>query len=177
MSGPRRSPWVLALHPFTRGVAYAFFQEPLSLLDGGIKRVRGKQKNALALQLSHVLIEHFQPDAVVLGVSDDPHVRRSKRVRRLMQLIATHASGEGYVVHTFTRQEVRDCFKSAGAATRYEIAQVIAGQIRALARHLPRARKPWETEDARMSRFDAASLAMTFYCRQVEAQVDGIGNE
>lgn len=164
MTGARRDPWVLALYPFTRGIAFTFFHAPLSPLDWGIKRITGDRKNVRGFRIAQALIERYQPDAVVMGNCSDPHSRRSGRVCRLEQMIAGHVTARGYELHTFKREEIRACFKGVGAITRHEIAQAIASQVHALARHLPPVRQIWATEDARMSLFDAASLAMTFYC-------------
>ena len=86
-------------------------------------------------------------------------------MRRLQSLVANHAKGQALEVCTFTRNEIRECFKATGAATRYEIAQVIASQIHAFSHRLPPPRKPWKSEDSRMGLFNAAALVLTFYCQ------------
>jgi hypothetical protein len=58
---------------------------------------------------------------------------------------------------------IRTVFASVGASTRYEIAQVISQHIDVFSHRMPRKRKPWESEDARQSIFDAAALAMTYF--------------
>jgi hypothetical protein len=154
---------VLALHPFTRGLAFVLFEAPLSPFDWGVKDVRGKQKNARMLELARKLIERHQPDVLVLEECSGPHSRRAQEVRRLLKLIANHAVGQSLEVHTYARTSIRECFKAVGATTRYEIAQAIASQIDAFGHQLPPLRKVWMSEDVRMGLFDAASLVMTFY--------------
>ena len=44
-----------------------------------------------------------------------------------------------------------------------EIAIAIAERFPELAPRLPRSRKPWMSEDYRMSIFDAVALALTFF--------------
>jgi hypothetical protein len=165
MTGARRSELVLAVYPFTRGFAFTLFEGPLSPIDWGVKDIRGRQKNALALDAAKQLIEHLQPDIVVLQDSSGSHGRRSERIHRLHRLIASHAEGQAIEVHRYSRKDIRKCFKETGAVTRYEIAQAIASQIHALGHRLPPVRKIWKSEDARMGLFDAASLVMTFYCQ------------
>ena len=155
---------VLSVCPFTRGVSYTLFEGPLSPVDWGVRDIRGGAKNARALEATTQLIAHLQPDVIVLEDFSDPVSRRSKRIRRLQRLIKNHAEGEAIDVHYYTRRNIRDCFKSCGAVTRYEIAQAIAARVHAFGHQLPPSRKLWNSEDARMTLFDAASLAMTFYC-------------
>lgn len=164
MSPARHRDLVLAVHPFTRGIAYTLFEGPLSPIDWGVKDIRGKQKNALALEATKQLIERLQPDILVLQDLSGPHVHRAQRIRRLQRLIAGHAEAQAIEVHRYRRKEIQECFKVVGAVTRYEIAQSIASQVHAFGHRLPPVRKIWNSEDARMSLFDAASLVMTFYC-------------
>jgi len=165
MSRARRRDLVLAVHPFTRGIAFTLFEGPLSPVDWGVKDIRGKQKNALALEATKRLVERLQPDVLVLQDFSGPHGRRARRIRRLQRLIGSHAEGQAIEVHRYGRKEIQECFKAVGAVTRYEIAQAIASQVHAFGHRLPPVRKIWNSEDARMSLFDAASLVMTFYCR------------
>jgi len=50
-----------------------------------------------------------------------------------------------------------------GAPNKQEIAGAIAKRFPELAPRLPRFRKPWMSEDYRMSIFDAVGLAITFF--------------
>lgn len=166
-------PSVLALHSFSRGLAFALFEAPLSPVDWGVKDLRGKAKNARSLEIAKALIQQHRPDVLVLEECTGPHSRRGPRVHRLLNLIANYAVGEAIEVHTYTRASVRECFKAVGAVTRYEIAQAIASQVAAFGHRLPPLRKPWMSEDVRMGLFDAASLVMTYYSR-MEALADQI---
>lgn len=166
MKGIRRRDRVLAVYPFTRGIAFTLFEAPLSPLDWGIKDIRGTRKNALTLEAAKKLIEIHQPDVLVLQDVSAPESRRTERIRRLHRLIASHAEGQAIEVCRYTRKQIKAYFKDSGATTRYEIAQVIAAQIHAFGHRLPPVRHIWESEDSRMSLFDAASLALTFYSEQ-----------
>jgi hypothetical protein len=61
-----------------------------------------------------------------------------------------------------SRTEVREVFARVDALTKRDIALAVAKQIPAFERYLPPVRKPWMSEDARMSLFDAAALALIF---------------
>lgn len=166
-------PLVLALYPFARGFAYVLFEGPYAPIEWAVKDIRGKERNALALAAIKGLIARLQPDILVLqDVRSDKPPKRSERIRRLHWLVAGHAQSEAIELHAYTRDDVRACFASAGAATRYEIAQVLASQLRALKLRLPpKQTKIWKSEDARMSLFDAAALAWTFY-KQHAIEID-----
>jgi len=159
-----QSELVLAIHPFTRGYAFALFEGPLSPIDWGIKDIRGGNKNSRSFDAAKALIARTHPDVVVLEDYAGSLVRRSRRIKRLQSLIASHASAESLDWRHYARDVVRDCFKRVGAVTRYEIAQAIAAQVAAFESKLPPVRKLWEPEDPRMALFDAASLALTHYC-------------
>ena len=156
---------VLALYPFSRGLAFALFQAPLSPFDWGLKDIRGRKKSARTFDFAKHLIELHQPDVLVLEDRACLNTRRSQRIHRLLRQIASYATGQAVEVHTYGRQNIRDCFENVGAQTRREIAQAIAAQIAAFGHRLPPLRKPWMSEDIRMGLFDAVSLIMTFYCQ------------
>ena len=154
---------LLAVYPFARGFAFAYFEGPLSPVDWGVKEIHGPDKNAIALEALRDLVERLQPDALVLQDCTGPRARRAHRIRRLHQLIGHFAAVQAIDVHAYTRDQVRECFSKVGARTRFEIAQAISGQVHAFGHRLPPVRKIWQSEDPRMSLFDAAALAMTHY--------------
>lgn len=174
MTGTRHGELVLSLYPAVRGFAFTLFEGPLSPFDWGNKEVRGAERNARTLEAVKRLIETHQPDILVLENFSADVRRRRARARRLLRLIKSHADGQALEVYTFTRTEVRQSFSSVGARTKYEIAQAIASQIHAFSPLLPRARRRWEAEFERMGIFEAAALAMTFYCRDANRVLDAL---
>ena len=154
---------LLAVYPFARGFAFAYFEGPLSPVDWGVKEIHGKDKNARALEALRGLVDLLQPDALVLQDCTGPQARRAERIKRLHKLIGHFAAVQSIDVHAYSRAQVRDCFSKVGARTRFEIAQAIASQVHAFGHRLPPVRKIWQSEDPRMSLFDAAALAMTHY--------------
>lgn len=161
----RRRDLVLALYPFTRGIAFAMFESPLTPIDWGLKDIRGEHRNALAFEATQKLIDRLQPDILVLHDFSCIYSRRGERSNRLQRLIGSYAISQSIEVYVYPRRHIRECFKSVGAVTRYEIAQAIASQVPAFGHRLPPARKIWQSEDSRMGLFDAASLVMTYYHR------------
>ena len=159
----KTSELVLAVHPFTRGFAFALFEAPLSPVDWGIKEFRSGDRNALCLAAFEQLIAQRQPDVVVLLDYAKIPTWPSQRVRRLHRLFQNQAIGRGIEVRSYTRRTIHACFAGTGAVTRYQIAQAIAAQVHAFGHQLPPPRKIWNPEDPRMILFDAASLVMTHY--------------
>jgi hypothetical protein len=71
----------------------------------------------------------------------------------------------GIPVCAFSRNSVWAAFSHGGLPSKYAIAVAIAKHIPAFARYLPPPLKAWMAEDNRMSLFDAASLALTFFSK------------
>lgn len=154
---------VLALMPTIRGIAYTYFEGPLSPVDWGIKEFRTGDRNVETFIAVRKLIEAVQPDVLVLIRDPLLENKKTMRRRRLTHLFATYASTQGIEVKRYTRDEIRRAFAPLGAQTRVEIAHVIAGHVHAFSDKLPKERKIWKTEDVRMALFDAAALAFTYF--------------
>ena len=58
---------------------------------------------------------------------------------------------------------MKQAFSESGATTKYEGAVAIAKRFPELAPRLPRFRKPWMSEDYRMSIFDAVGFALVYF--------------
>ena len=62
---------------------------------------------------------------------------------------------------SISRPSIQQAFAEIGVKTKYEIAGAIASRFPELSSRLPHQRKPWESEDERMSIFSAAAMALT----------------
>src|SRR5262249_25241455 len=94
------------------------------------------------------------------------------RVRELIDDISKLAVQRKLKVRRFSRVKVKQAFSESGASTKYEIAIAIAKRFPELAPRLPRFRKPWMSEDYRMSIFDAVGFVLTvFHFRTAEISV------
>lgn len=156
----RAQSFILAAHPTTRGIGWTLFESPLSPVDWAVVR---SNDNAKCLERIEHLIERYAPEAIVLEESVIPGSRKPNRVQRLSLAVAKLAASRGVDVCQYTRVAVRTCFSSVGAQTRFEIAQAIATHIVAFRHRLPPLRKAWMSQDARLSIFDAAALALTHF--------------
>ena len=152
---------IFSLDPTTKGFGYAVFELPFRLVEWGLTRVAG-DKYAGALFRFEKLLARFRPDAVVFEDAEAPGSRKQPRVRQLIEGLTKLARERGIAVYTIARSKVLACFSSPeNAATKYSIAKNLAERFPELAEQLPPPRKPWQTEDERLSIFDALALAVT----------------
>lgn len=156
---------VLALAPNSRGVGFVLFQDEITPLDWGVKEVR-HDKNAECLRKAKTLMCRFRPDVIVLEHGSAPGSRRSKRVRKLLTLIAISARRQGIEVCRYSRLRVRKRFSVFGVGSKDDMAAGVAAMLPALAPRLPRRRKPWESEHYGMAIFEAAALGITHFAEQ-----------
>jgi hypothetical protein len=154
---------VLSIDPTTKGFAFVVFEGPELLLDWGVSDVSPDRKNALCLTRIESLLSRYVPDVVVLEAYDGKGSHRRRRVRSLIRSIRRLATRKGFRSRAFPRAEIRRAFAALGKATKHPIASEIARRFPELAPRLPQARKFYESEDERMSIFDAASLALTYF--------------
>jgi Holliday junction resolvasome RuvABC endonuclease subunit len=162
MSSPTKDIRVLSIDPSTRGFGFAVLEGPDRLIDWGVKETR-TDKNYRSLKLIVELIDQYEPNVLVLEDYAGKGARRCRRVVELIDDISNLAMKRKVKIRTFARAEITKKFAETGAQTKYEIAIAIANRFPELAPRLPRFRKPWMSEDYRMSIFDAVALALTFF--------------
>lgn len=158
---------VLAVYPFSRGFAFVLFEGPESPFDWGVKEVKGPNKNARTLAEIRHLLDRYRPEVLVIEDTSGKESRRTSRIRKLYRALAHLAQAEYVDLCRFSPANVKACFASVGASTKYEIAKAIATQIPAFAHRLPRLRRVWMSEDPRQSLFDAAALGLTYFARNI----------
>src|SRR5437867_2438119 len=153
---------VLAVDPSTRGFGFAILEGPDRLIDWAVKETK-VNKNAKSLKLIDDLIDRYQPSVVVVEDYEGKGSRRCRRIQGLISDISKLAVQRKIKVRAFSRAKVKQMFSESGASNKQDIAAAIANQFPELAPRLPRFRKPWMSEDYRMSIFDAVVLVLTFF--------------
>src|SRR5215468_10592916 len=153
---------VLAIDPSTRGFGFAVLEGPNNLIDWGVKETKTDKKQR-SLKLIDDLIELYHPSVIVVEDYAAKGSRRCGRVRELINDIAMLAVKKNVKVRKFSRLKVKHAFSEFGASNKYAIAIAIAKRFSELAPRLPRFRKPWMSEDYRMSIFDAVGFGLTFF--------------
>jgi hypothetical protein len=149
---------VLGIDPFTCGVGFAVIEEGLGLVDWGL-RTTGKPDNRKAVRAAEKLIDRFQPDLLALEDWDAAGARRCERVEILLNLIA-NGKWEGVRVRLVSLRDIRALGPLPGVSTKYGRASFFAERFPELRAFLPPIRKPWMSEDNRMSIFDAVAFAV-----------------
>ena len=153
---------VLAIDPHPRGFGYAVFEGPLCLVDWGTKDVR-RDKERVALEKIGELVRRYQPTLIVVEDCAHRKSRRNARVRQLTQRILVAARESAVEGRAVPCAAVYRTFAGTGAGTKYGIATALVRAFPELMVRLPPPRKPWETEDSRMSIFDAVALGLTYF--------------
>src|SRR5438552_4034215 len=160
---------VLAVYPFSRGFAFVFFEGPDSPFEWGVKEIREKHKSSRTLEEIKKIIDRYRPEVLVIEDTTNGGSRRTSRIRKLYRMLVHFAEAEYLDLYRCSKKDVKTCFASVGAGTKYEIANAIATQIPAFAHRIPRFRKPWMSEDPRQSLFDATALALTYFDQHIQS--------
>jgi hypothetical protein len=163
MPEPRKYPLIAAIYPNTRGFAFVVFEGPFAPVDWGTTAARGFDKNQHCLKMATRLFAHYSPELLLLQDTSTEEAHRAERIRFLNNDLAVIANDEGVEVIRVTRAQVRRTFSYLDAPTKHQIATAIVRHIPAFERLLPRIRKPWMSEDARMGIFDATSLVFAYF--------------
>jgi RNase H-fold protein (predicted Holliday junction resolvase) len=159
---PTQPTRILAIDPTTKGFGYAILDLPLLLVAWGMAHVEGEKRSGAIFRFE-ALLDQFRPDAVVLEDTTAQGSRRYPRVSDLLDALAKIARERGLEVHTVSRLAVIKRFSSKDEpATKHSIATTLAVAYPELAEKVPKKRRTWQSEDERISVFDALSLAVTF---------------
>lgn len=155
---------VFSIDPTSRGFGFAVLEGAATLIDWGTRDI-GRADSSGALREIGALLEHYAPDVMVVEDTADRSSRRRTRVQGLIRAASQDAAERGVSVDRISRSQVLQLFEPAGAMTKNRIAEVIAGHFPELSPHVPPFRKPWMSEDVRMSIFDAVAFALVHYYR------------
>lgn len=155
---------VLSIDLCNRGVGFVVLEGPEKLVDWGVTQVKPRT-DSRTLSRIETIVDLYQPDSLVFedGAADD--CRRCERVKHLIGKLPPLAAARNIKAHSVPWPQVRRTFSDSGAFTKYQIACAVALELPMLVRWLPPVRKPWMSEDYRMSIFDAAAFALTFYAQ------------
>jgi len=155
---------VIAIFVHSRGFAIAVFENALTVLNAyNVVIHKYPIQNRVVLKKIKEKIDFYLPDVVIL---EDPHgfgSRKSKRVQKLIALIAKYAENSNLKVSKYSRNNIRFVFNAFKATSKYEIAKVITENIQNLPVTLPHKRKSHQPEHYSMNIFDAISLGVTHY--------------
>jgi Holliday junction resolvasome RuvABC endonuclease subunit len=158
---------VLAVDPSTEVFGFAVLEGQEQLVDFGLKKIRqGRDKNTECLRRISAMIDRYQPDIVVVEDYQAKGCRRRLRIRVLLRDIVLLASEAKIKPRKISRLSVQKAFAPSGALTRHQIATEIGKRFAELVPYAPGVRKPWMSQDERMSIFDAVAFALVFLYSQ-----------
>jgi hypothetical protein len=146
---------ILAIDPTSRGFAFAVLEAPAFLVDWGERIVPAKSGGLL--RKVDELLSRYEPALLVIENLAAPGSRRRKRASTEIRSIELLALKRGLMAERISRLSVTDAF--APVKSKFEVALRLAEIFPVLAQRLPRKRKAWTTEDARMNIFDALGFA------------------
>lgn len=146
---------ILAIDPTSRGFAFAVLEAPAFLVDWG-ERIVPARSGGLLRKVDE-LLSRYDPTLLVIEDLAVPGVRRRKRAQKEIRSIELLALKRGLAMERVSRLAVTNAL--APAKSKFEVALRLAESFPVLAERLPRKRKAWMTEDARMNIFDALGLA------------------
>jgi len=164
---------VLALDVRPRSFGYVVLEDPDRLLDWGARSFRNgvnAVRNPVHKKLAS-LLEEFAPSAVILkNILSRP--KKSGKRKRKYDAITQQVQRHGIAVRAITARAIRSAFGANERLTKYQVASAIAARFPELAPRLPPKRKPWQSEDYRMSIFDAAALGVAYFSRYTKRSPD-----
>jgi len=152
---PEMPDTILTIDPTSRGFAFCVLEAPAFLVDWGERIIPAKTGGLL--RKVDELLSRYEPDLLVVEDLAVPGARRRKRASKEIRSIELLALKRGLSVERVSRLGVIDTF--ASGKSKFEVALRLAEIFPALAERLPRKRKAWMTEDARMNIFDALGFA------------------
>ena len=158
MKARKRRALALSIYVTNRGYAFSLFEGADRAVDWGTREHRGTDAQSRCLVTVTELLDHYQPDDLVLEEWRVRHCRRPDRIRALYRSFERLGKRRGQAVVCYTRQSVGAHFQELGARTKHERATEIAARVPALAFWAPPKRELWKSEHSRMAIFDAAAL-------------------
>jgi hypothetical protein len=149
---------ILAIDPTASGLGFVVLEGADDLIDWGIRLAKG-EKNIGCVRIIETLILRYNPNIIVVENCQTKGCFRGQRVKDLIEDISALAKARRIECQRVTWLTIQNAFSRQRAFKKYQIAAELAGQFPELTRHLPRPRRPWTSEDMRMSIFDALALA------------------
>ena len=151
---------VLALDLHPRRFGYVVLEGPDRLLDWGVRshRRKGNSSDVLIQTRLRPLLELWRPTFLVIHGARQMPSRKNLLRERLLEGVAAEAKNYRIRVQILKKRPT----DRAEKLTKYERAREVVKRFPVLNQRLPPERKPWESEDYRMSMFAAAALATAY---------------
>jgi hypothetical protein len=153
---------ILSISLTYRGFGFIIFENAKTIIDWGHAFVFNHDPEIFEKRIT-TLIEYNQIETVL----SYPTHRRPTQIQKNISSLKKICKKHGVKAKFLSKKNVTDIFELFGAYTKYQRAGLIVGYLPDLSYKLPPKRKPWQSEDLRMSIFDAACLAFSYlYMKQ-----------
>jgi hypothetical protein len=152
---------VLGINPISRGVGFAVLEGPHELVDWGI-RATIRANSEKAVRAIETLVDRYEPNLLAVENWESEGARRRPRIEALLDWIVVNER-KRLPVRLISHREIRAIGPLPRSETKHGRATLLAERFPELAPFLPRPRKIWDSEDSRMSIFDAAAFAIACF--------------
>ena len=147
---------ILGVDPTPRGLAFVSFEDGV-VQDWGTRLANSPED---ALRGLDVLLRLCGSEVLVVEDADAPGCIRRARIRLVLRQLVRHARTRGIETVTVPRESVYEAWRTRGATNKYVIAQQIGRDFPELEPLVPKPRKHYDIEPAKVQLFDAASLVL-----------------
>jgi Holliday junction resolvasome RuvABC endonuclease subunit len=150
----------LTIDPRIRRIGFALFDAAM-LEDSGVKNVRSltpaERVKRLLIPALIGMLDHFEPEVLIVPDARAGKVRRSKHVRQMIQAVVQEARERAITVHAITDAKVKKAFSRPKnrRPNKQKINHLLVEWFPELQASLPKARKLWESEQYFTPLFDA----------------------
>jgi hypothetical protein len=157
---------VLAIDPGSGGFGFAVLEGADRLVDWGVAGTTCRNDRELLARAGQ-LIDRYRPDVFVVEDCSAPSSRRRQRACRFIRAMIQAAIERKIDVRRFARDDIRKVFRHDDTLpTKHRIAVAIVELFPELLLRLPPLRRPWMSEDYRMSIFDAVALGLVLHVQR-----------
>lgn len=163
-AGARSLKKIVALDVRPRNTGFAVFDGP-QLLDWGVKthRKKGGDPGVTASKRIGGLLDLYVPALVVMRQRRTTKVAADRKaLLSMMQRAKREALRRSIGLRVIPAQTVKQFYGRYECRNKLQVASALAAWYPELARQLPAKRSIWQSEDHRMTVFDAAATGVCF---------------
>lgn len=153
----------LALEIRSSRLGFSVFEAPDQLLDWGVRSIGARRCRPIS-----DLLRMYTPSFVVVRGIRAGGRRDTLRAKDGMRAIRREARRRSIAVLSLSEAAVKRFVRAHNQRTKFETASDVAARFPELAWQLPRPRKCYDPENARVLIFDAVSLGVVFLALRVD---------
>jgi len=161
---------VLALDVRPRRFGFVVFEGPNQLLDWGIRSFFSGHSRLPTDEKVVALINDLSPSVIVV------RERQGQSDAKVLETLRQQAKDRNIAFTFISQKAIMKAFAGA-RKNKHDVASALAQQFSILMSKLPRKHKCWQTEDYRMSIFDAAAAGVAYFSRRGKRPSTTSGND